>query len=106
MVALGEVYTGAFTNSDELWKRLNDAGNMTLDPFWRMPLDDGYLMEMKESDVADLNNLGKGRPGGAASAAAFLSQFVEGLDKEKLGKLQHPAWAHLDIAGTMDAAAT
>ncbi|KAI7859513.1 cytosol aminopeptidase family, catalytic domain-containing protein [Circinella umbellata] len=102
MVALGDVFTGAFTNSDELWKRLNESGNMTSDRFWRMPLDEGYLTEMKESTVADLNNLGKGRPGGAASAAAFLSQFVEGLDAKTLGELQNPAWCHLDIAGTMD----
>ncbi|KAI9484898.1 cytosol aminopeptidase family, catalytic domain-containing protein [Zychaea mexicana] len=105
-VALGNVYAGVFTNSDGLWSRLNEAGILTSDPFWRMPLHEGYLKEMKESDVADLNNLGKGRSGGAASAAAFLSEFVAGLDPEEGYKVQHPAWAHIDIAGVMDSAST
>ncbi|KAI8141786.1 cytosol aminopeptidase family, catalytic domain-containing protein [Fennellomyces sp. T-0311] len=100
-VALGNVYAGVFTNSDTLWEQLDQAGKMTSDPFWRMPLHNDYLVEMKESAVADLNNLGKGRSGGACSAAAFLKEFVAGLeDSDK------PAWAHIDIAGVMDSAAT
>lgn len=103
-VALGDVFAGVFTNSDELWQNLEKAGRKTADPFWRMPLDDGYLKEMQESLVADLNNLGKGRSGGACSAAAFLKEFVHGLDKEET---KEPiAWAHIDIAGVMDSQAT
>lgn len=95
-VALGDVYAGVFTNSDKMWQRLEEAGQASHDPFWRMPLDDGYLKEMQESSVADLNNLGKGRSGGACSAAAFLKEFVtENVD-----------WAHIDIAGVMDSQAT
>lgn len=95
-VALGDVYAGVFTNSDEMWQRLEAAGRATHDPFWRMPLDDGYLKEMQESLVADLNNLGKGRSGGACSAAAFLREFItENVD-----------WAHIDIAGVMDSQST
>ncbi|KAI8390887.1 cytosol aminopeptidase family, catalytic domain-containing protein [Radiomyces spectabilis] len=113
-VALGNVFAGVFTNSDDLWKRLERAGEMTSDPFWRMPLDDGYLKEMKESLVADLNNLGKGRSGGACSAAAFLKEFVAGLDspaegeepKETNDKNGEIAWAHIDIAGVMDSQST
>jgi leucyl aminopeptidase len=41
-----------------------------------------------ESPVADIRNIG-GKPGGAITAAAYLSHFV--------GKIP---WAHLDIAGT------
>ena len=100
-VALGNVFAGVFTNSDQLWKNLNKAGTTTADPFWRMPLDKGYLDEMKESDVADLNNLGKGRSGGACSAAAFLKEFVSGIEEE--GKID---WAHIDIAGVMDSSST
>ncbi|KAI9258636.1 cytosol aminopeptidase family, catalytic domain-containing protein [Helicostylum pulchrum] len=103
-VALGEVYAGVFTNSDKLWSQLEKAGKTTSDPFWRMPLDDGYLKEMKESAVADLNNLGKGRSGGACSAAAFLKEFVHGLDNKK--EKEPIPWAHIDIAGVMDSQGT
>lgn len=103
-VALGNVYAGVFTNSDTLWHNLDKAGKTTADPFWRMPLDDGYLHEMKESAVADLNNLGKGRSGGACSAAAFLKEFVYGLDDEQVK--EKIDWAHIDIAGVMDSAST
>nr|AME15516.1 leucyl aminopeptidase [Actinomucor elegans] len=95
-VALGDVFAGVFTNSDTLWHNLDKAGKKTTDPFWRMPLNDGYLKEMQESAVADLNNLGKGRSGGACSAASFLKEFVS----------DDIAWAHIDIAGVMDSQST
>ncbi|KAG1180649.1 hypothetical protein G6F70_002468 [Rhizopus microsporus] len=95
-VALGNVFAGVFTNSDTLWTRLEAAGKTANDPFWRMPLHDEYLKEMQESLVADLNNLGKGRSGGACSAAAFLKEFVA----------NNVDWAHIDIAGVMDSQAT
>ncbi|KAI8987627.1 cytosol aminopeptidase family, catalytic domain-containing protein [Mycotypha africana] len=97
-VALGDVYAGVFTNCDKLWNSLEKAGKQTSDPFWRMPLDDGYVEEMKDSLVADLNNLGKGRSGGACSAAAFLKEFVADVNKT--------AWAHIDIAGVMESSST
>ncbi|KAI7902628.1 cytosol aminopeptidase family, catalytic domain-containing protein [Cokeromyces recurvatus] len=98
-VALGDVYAGVFTNSDKLWHSLEKAGRATADPFWRMPLSDGYLKEMQESTVADLNNLGKGRSGGACSAAAFLKEFVSEENNST-------PWAHIDIAGVMDSQST
>ncbi|SAM08476.1 hypothetical protein [Absidia glauca] len=110
MVALGDVHAGVFTNSNDLWKQLNVAGEVTSDTFWRMPLHKGYLKEMQTSTVADFNNLGKGRAGGACSAAAFLKEFVAGLESDQDSNDeakdvdQHPAveWAHIDIAGVMD----
>ncbi|KAI7862489.1 hypothetical protein BDF14DRAFT_1854591 [Spinellus fusiger] len=110
-VALGQVYAGVFTNSDDLWGKLNKAGQAVSDPFWRMPLHDGYLEGMKPSPVADINNLGKGRSGSSSSAAMFLKEFVVGLesnlDEEKDKEAKDPvAWAHLDIAGVMDVDST
>lgn len=106
-VALGEVYAGVFTNSDKLWNELNVAGELTSDPFWRMPLHKGYLKEMQQSTVADLNNLGKGRSGGACSAAAFLKEFVAGLESDNENQQKEVVdWAHIDIAGVMDSQAT
>ncbi|KAI8638931.1 cytosol aminopeptidase family, catalytic domain-containing protein [Parasitella parasitica] len=101
-VALGDVFAGVFTNSNKLWHNLEKAGKVTADPFWRMPLNDGYLKEMQDSAVADLNNLGKGRSGGACSAASFLKEFVSGLEDNQ-NKID---WAHIDIAGVMDSQGT
>lgn len=87
VVALGNHATGMVSNNDSLAARLSHAGDETSDRVWRMPLWEPYL-EQTKSDVADLKNTG-GRPAGALTAAAFLSQFVG----------NYP-WAHLDIAGT------
>ncbi|ORX53059.1 hypothetical protein DM01DRAFT_1336243 [Hesseltinella vesiculosa] len=113
-VALGNAFGGVFTNSNQLWQDLEKAGTLTNDPFWRMPLHEHYLKEMQESAVADFNNLGKGRSGGACSAAAFLKEFVAGLESDRHGddvdRLEEEGtelpWAHIDIAGIMDAQST
>jgi len=100
VVALGGVYSGVFTNSDELWNELDVAGKETFDRFWRMPLDEeGYGPQIYSSN-ADLCNTG-GRDAGSCTAALFLRSFVDGIDKEDATI----RWAHLDIAGTMDAKA-
>lgn len=53
-----------------------------------MPLFPEYTEEIKGT-ASDLKNTGKGRFGGACTAAAFLKEFIEPGVK----------WAHLDIAG-------
>ncbi|XP_032881894.1 cytosol aminopeptidase isoform X1 [Amblyraja radiata] len=90
-VALGSAATGVFTNSDWLWEHLREASIVTGDRVWRMPLFQHYTRQVTESQLADLNNIGKySRSGGACTAAAFLREFVT-----------VPHWAHLDIAGVM-----
>ncbi|XP_053560085.1 cytosol aminopeptidase [Bombina bombina] len=90
-VALGSAATGVFTNSSWLWNHLHQAGIVTGDRVWRMPLFEHYTKQVTESAIADLNNVGKySRSGGACTAAAFLKEFVTS-----------PHWAHLDIAGVM-----
>ncbi|GBM58306.1 Cytosol aminopeptidase [Araneus ventricosus] len=92
-VALGGAATGVFSNDDEYWNVLNKAGYVTGDRVWRMPLYDYYKKAVKDSHLADLNNIGKkGREAGSCTAAAFLREFVEPGNK----------WMHLDIAGVMD----
>ncbi|KZT63339.1 hypothetical protein DAEQUDRAFT_680563 [Daedalea quercina L-15889] len=102
MVALGEVYTGAFTNSDSLWRDLEKAGKTEHDLFWRMPLSDAYAPQITSSN-ADLCNIG-GRDAGSCTAALFLKSFVEGVElaEENAGGEPRVRWAHLDIAGTME----
>jgi leucyl aminopeptidase len=63
------------------------AAQSSLDPCWRMPLDEEYDEALK-SNFADMGNVGP-RAGGAITAAMFLRRYT--------GKFR---WAHLDIAGT------
>ncbi len=89
MVALGHEYCGTFANDDKLWVQMEAASKASGEKLWRMPLDEVWTKEV-ESEVADIQNLGKSRYGGACTAAAFLGHFI---DKDRL-------WAHMDIAGT------
>jgi aminopeptidase len=99
-IALGEVYSGVFSTSDELWERLRVAGEVEHDRFWRMPLDEEFGPQIHSSN-ADLQNTG-GRPAGSCTAALFLKPFAEGIEA-KDGQEPAMKWAHLDIAGSMEA---
>lgn len=87
VIALGHHHTGLFSADDKLAGDLLAAGAGSLDPCWRMPLDEEYEEGLK-SNFADMGNVA-GRAGGAITAAMFLRKFT--------GKYR---WAHLDIAGT------
>ncbi|GAA5981624.1 hypothetical protein JCM10908_004544 [Rhodotorula pacifica] len=105
MIALGNQFSGVFTNSDSLWSELDAAGASERDRVWRMPLDEGYMSQINGTGM-DLCNTG-GRLAGACTAAIFLKRFVDGLivdgsDNEQQDGLVR--WAHIDIAGTMDLA--
>ncbi|KAF9813945.1 hypothetical protein IEO21_05381 [Rhodonia placenta] len=99
-VALGEAFTGVFTNSDSLWRKLGRAGAREQDRFWRMPLDDEYGPQIHSSN-ADLCNIG-GRAAGSCTAALFLKAFVDGVDPAEDGATAAVRSAHLDIAGTIE----
>jgi leucyl aminopeptidase len=87
VVALGHQAAGLFTPDDGLAAELHAAAGDSGERLWRMPLYPEFLEDMKGAH-ADLRN-SAGRAGSASTAAAFLSQFVDGLE----------SWAHLDIAG-------
>jgi len=87
VVALGNVNTGLMGNDDKLVAKVEEAGRLTSEKVWRLPLDDEYAEQIK-SDIADVKNIG-GRGAGTITAAKFLEKFVGDT-----------AWAHLDIAGT------
>ncbi|XP_006822705.1 cytosol aminopeptidase-like [Saccoglossus kowalevskii] len=90
-VALGSAVSAVFTNSNNLWMNLHKAGIDTGDRLWRMPLLQHYTKQISDSQLADVNNIGKSaRDGGACTAAAFLREFVTCQN-----------WAHLDVAGVM-----
>ncbi|GHB64588.1 leucyl aminopeptidase family protein [Persicitalea jodogahamensis] len=86
---LGYAAAGLFTANDDLARQLTVAADQTGERLWRLPIWDEYKDEIK-SDIADVRNY-HGKPvAGAIVAAKFLETFTE----------NHPAWAHLDIAGT------
>lgn len=87
IAALGPDIAGLLTGDDDLAERLLSAASSGGELLWRLPLHPGYRKEL-DSKVADLRNIGKGRQGGAITAALFLSEFAG--DKR---------WAHLDVAG-------
>ena len=77
-----------FSNDDNLSHGLQQAGEFIGEKSWPLPLWDEYGREM-DSEIADIKNY-HGKPfAGAITAAKFLQAFTH----------DHPAWAHLDIAG-------
>lgn len=87
--ALGNIYTGCFSNSDELYNDILDTSIESNEKIWRLPLDEEFTKELKNTKVADImNSIRIGA--GASVAACFLQEFI------------HPniEWMHLDIAGT------
>ena len=90
-VALGKHKAGLMGNDDKLIEKLKQASKNSDEPVWHLPCGDEYAEEIK-GKISDLKNIGSSRYGGACTAAAFLGQFA--------GKAK---WAHIDIAGPMDA---
>jgi leucyl aminopeptidase len=86
--ALGYQAAGIFTKNETLAQQLVQAGQLCQERVWPLPLWDDYDAQLK-SDMADLRNYG-GRPAGAVTAAKFIEHFTN----------KHPAWVHIDIAGT------
>jgi leucyl aminopeptidase len=86
-VALGDIYSGIFGNSQKLIEKVINAGTDAGERLWQMPMHEDYK-ELNKSDVADIKNSG-GRWAGAITAAHFLAEFAGDTP-----------WAHIDIAGT------
>jgi leucyl aminopeptidase len=89
--ALGDVYTGVFSNDDKFYNTFNEALKESDEKGWRLPIDDEYF-KMLKSEVADFKN-SAGKPlAGASVAANYLNAFINNSTK----------WIHLDVAGTAD----
>jgi leucyl aminopeptidase len=86
IVALGDHVMGMMGTDNNLKTRIKKASEQTGELLWELPLWENY-QDLVKSDIADYKN-STGRPGGAITAAAFLSKFVG----------PYP-WVHLDIAG-------
>ena len=90
MVALGGVRYGVHVNNDRLFADLERASEQSGERLWRMPMDKDYD-ELIKSDVADMKNTG-GRGAGSITGAKLIERFAGDTP-----------WAHLDIAGVMNA---
>ena len=86
-VALGTLYSGLFSNDQDLADKILRAAERTGERIWQMPLPEEYK-EQNKSEIANVKNTGN-RYGGAITAALFLAEFVD-----------NTPWVHLDIAGT------
>lgn len=87
-IALGSTYAGLVCNDDALAAEVTEAGEITGELVWRLPLHPEYK-ELMKGTIADLSNLAKKRKAGTITAASFLEEFVG-----------ETPWAHLDIAGS------
>lgn len=87
IIALGPHAIGMMSTDQELADRMRQAGEVSMERVWQLPLW-GEYREMIKSEIADIKNLG-GRPAGSITAGAFLADFVG----------DYP-FVHLDIAGT------
>lgn len=90
-VALGTLYSGVFSNNQDLADKVLKAAKGTGEKMWQMPMPEEYKEQIK-SEIADVKNIGN-RYGGAITAALFLAEFAA-----------NTPWVHIDIAGTASSA--
>ena len=87
VVALGKLNAGLFANNEDAFDVFLKASREAGEHFWRLPCTDDYA-ELIKSSIADIQNTGVDRYGGAITAAMFLKEFAGDTP-----------WLHLDIAG-------
>jgi leucyl aminopeptidase len=86
-IALGQINAGVFANDEDAYQHFTNALAISGEKFWRLPVEDEYRDQIRSS-IADIQNTGLTRYGGATNAAMFLKEFVGDTP-----------WLHLDIAG-------
>jgi leucyl aminopeptidase len=87
IIALGTNVAAVIGTNKKFIDELRQVSDRTGEKIWELPLYEEFNEQIKSS-IADIKNIG-GRPGGAITAAAFLSNFTHGIP-----------WIHIDIAGT------
>jgi leucyl aminopeptidase len=88
VVALANVNVGVFGSDQAFTDQILASSKAAGEKMWPLPIDDEYR-EMIKSGIADIQNVGSGKGGGAITAAMFLKEFTGDTP-----------WIHLDIAGT------
>jgi leucyl aminopeptidase len=92
MRALGEGMAGVMGNNQAFVDQVIAAADTTDEPLWQFPLNKRYR-PLLDSAIADMRNIG-GENAGQIVGGLFLEEFVGSTP-----------WAHIDIAGTMQATA-
>jgi leucyl aminopeptidase len=88
VVALSNINVGVFGSDQPFTDKLLASAKAAGEKMWQMPLDDDYR-EFIKGTVADIQNIGSGKGGGAITGAMFIKEFTG-----------DSPWIHLDIAGT------
>jgi leucyl aminopeptidase len=88
VVALANVNAGVFGSDQPFTDKFLASAKAVGEKMWQMPLDDDYR-EFIKGTVADIQNIGSGKGGGAITGAMFIKEFTG-----------DSPWIHLDIAGT------
>ena len=88
VVALANVNVGVFGSDQAFTDQLLASAKAAGEKMWPLPIDDEYR-EFIKSGIADIQNVGSGKGGGAITGAMFLKEFSGDTP-----------WIHLDIAGT------
>ncbi len=88
VVALANVNVGVFGTDQAFTDQLLASAKVAGEKMWPLPMDDEYR-EMIKSGIADIQNVGSGKGGGAMAGAMFIREFTGDTP-----------WVHLDIAGT------
>jgi leucyl aminopeptidase len=88
VVALANVNVGVFGSDQAFTDKLLASSKVAGEKMWPLPVDDDYR-EMIKSGIADIQNVGSGKGGGAITGAMFIKEFTGDTP-----------WIHLDIAGT------
>jgi leucyl aminopeptidase len=91
-VALGPELPVLFANDEKLAAKLLAHARALDDPMWRLPLWRNYR-RFFDTDIADINNSGRGGFAGSIVAALFLDYFVP----------DDIPWAHFDVYAWNDA---
>jgi leucyl aminopeptidase len=88
VVALSNINVGVFGSDQPFTDKLLASAKAAGEKMWQMPIDDDYR-ELIKGTVADIQNIGSGKGGGAITGAMFIKEFTG-----------DSPWIHLDIAGT------
>lgn len=92
LVALGN-QVAAILGNDQKWiNEVLDAAKAQDEYMWQLPIINEWRQDIK-SKIADIKNIGTPMRAGTAIGAAFLEEFIKNDVK----------WAHLDVAGVVDA---
>ena len=88
VVALANINVGVFGSDQAFTDKLLASAKACGEKMWQMPVDDEYR-EFIKGTMADIQNIGSGKGGGAITGAMFIKEFAG-----------DSPWIHLDIAGT------